>query len=232
MNCYKCGEDNEDGVAFCKACGAELSEVTEEHVCEPPHEEDESRHIKIIASGIACVFGVLLLVWCISGLIGCITEGGYEKPFRVATQLYSKDELKEKDIKKYIEVLPELKIELMEEVYQKTGENYTNIMIEQLKESKDKVESLYGENVKMTYKILDREKLEEEELEDLEDMWNNYRPEGDELKISSAYSCCVKFGFNGKKDKDVSYSKIIVCRVDGDWCFYSTDLGMFNGNIL
>lgn len=86
---------------------------------------------------------------------------------------------------------------------------------------KDDLEDEYGKKIKVSYKINDKEKLDEDELEDIEDTYNNYfaglLDDDEEYKVKEGYDLDITFKIKGNEDDDEEDVDITVVKVNGDW---------------
>lgn len=98
----------------------------------------------------------------------------------------------------------------------KMGEEYFK---EQVEEASKELKDEYGEDVKISYKVKEKEELGKEDLEDLNDRFKETFES--ESEITSGYRLDVEFIYTGtdissidEDDKDVTFE---VGKIDGKW---------------
>ena len=78
------------------------------------------------------------------------------------------------------------------------------------------LEDEYGDDIKVSYKIKDKEKIDKDDLEDLEDDIKDTYDE--KVKVSKGYELKIEMKIKGDDDKEKDTTKIKVYKIDGDWC--------------
>ena len=74
-----------------------------------------------------------------------------------------------------------------------------------------------GDKIKISYKVLDKTKIEKDELDDVkDDIKDDY--EDEKVKVSEGYNVCVKITVKGSDDKKTSYSTFSIYKINGKWC--------------
>lgn len=94
----------------------------------------------------------------------------------------------------------------------------------------DTLVDAYGKNIKVKYKITDKEKLDKDELKDIEKSLKEMLDE--KCKVKKGYEIEVEATVKGKDGKDTDDQDITVIKLDGDWVMYDETLGymfMFGG---
>ncbi len=94
----------------------------------------------------------------------------------------------------------------------------------------DTLVDAYGKNIKVKYKITDKEKLDKDELKDIEKSLKEMLDE--KCKVKKGYEIEVEATVKGKDDKGTDDQEITVIKLDGDWIMYDETLGymfMFGG---
>lgn len=240
MLCGKCGKENPEGAKFCEACGEELAAAVveetvavEEPAVEVPVEEiqtpaeeapvaeenygevsEKPANKLSIAKIIVAVVAIIVVIFGLKAIFGKGPEDVVKNQVKAINKAKVSYALKvmpkgiAKEIKK-----DDDKIEEMEEAMEKT---------------KELLKDRYGKNVKMSYKILDKEKIDKDDIEDYEDDYNDaieeYNEENDtklkDVKISKGYKLEVKYIIKGKDDKDSNISSVTVLKINGKWCAY------------
>ena len=135
--------------------------------------------------------------------------GGYKKP--VDNMVKAMETGKGKYLYK---AMPEFLIE-----YQYEDEKKSDIY-DDLDESMELItgmlEEEYGDDIKISYKIKDKDKIDKDDLEDLEDSIKDKYDE--KVRVSKGYELKVKMKIKGDDDKEEDTTTIKVYKIDGDWC--------------
>lgn len=238
--CTKCGATLEDNAAFCTSCGTKFEAVAQPQAApaQAPASSGESILDKVKANanveslkklqsdpnftkyvGIGAVaVVVLILIIILVNVIG----SGYEKP-----------------IDKFLKGIEKEDGEIiMEAFHEQELKSEKKDMEWTSKEQKDSYESMaklnyamyeaeFGKKLSISWKEVDREKLDDDDLKEyedtLEEMWDEKG-----LDVSKGYEVDVEIKVKGKDDKDELDGSFVVLKVDGDWCLYanSIDLGL------
>ena len=86
------------------------------------------------------------------------------------------------------------------------------------KELREDAEDQYGENLKITYKVKDKEKIDKEDLEDYE---SEYESKYDaDVTISEGYELETTVKLKGKDDSDEDDMTFTVVKIDSKWVIY------------
>lgn len=204
--CGSCGSQIADNATFCPNCGASAANAPaptpapaatqQTPYVQPTAAPAQNNNSKMI--GIALV-GVVVLV-LIFVLFGSLFGGGYKKPIAKMCKGLEKE-----DWKIYSECLPK---DQKKAIGNKRGKDI-------IKKAVEFMEDEYGKNIKISYKVTDKEKLDKDDIDDLED---NFKKRYDKkIKISKAYELEVKLTIKGKDDKDSDEVDFVVAKVDGKW---------------
>lgn len=90
-------------------------------------------------------------------------------------------------------------------------------------EQHDSLVDEYGKNIRIKHKITDKEKLDKDELKDIEKSLKEMFDE--KCKVKKGYELEVEATIKGKDGKDTADEKITVIKLDGDWVMYDEALG-------
>lgn len=84
------------------------------------------------------------------------------------------------------------------------------------------LEDEYGRNVKISFKVVEKEALDKDDIEDIEDEFkSNYSKRVD---IDKAYKLDLDVTFKGKEDNEtIVFDRIVVGKIDSNW--YIVDMG-------
>ncbi len=205
MICEKCGKENAEGMKFCEDCGAPLGGAN------VPNVDDIKAMImenKEKAIGLAAV--VVIVIAIIAILLG----GGYKKPI--------KNMIKAANTGKVTYALKAMPKQVQKEY--KDDDDVLERLEKSLENSKKADKKEFGDNVKYSCEILDKIKLDKEDLEDAEESLGEefeeaeYVDDADDVKISKGYKVAVKQTTKGKDKKEVDYDTVYVYKVNGKWC--------------
>ena len=83
----------------------------------------------------------------------------------------------------------------------------------------DNLEDEYGDDIKISVKYKDKNKIDKDDLEDLEEMYeDNY---DSKVKISKGYEVEIKATIKGDDEKETDTTTLSVYKINGDWCIMS-----------
>jgi len=87
------------------------------------------------------------------------------------------------------------------------------------------MEDKYGKNIKISVDFKDKEKLDKDDIEDIENDFDDMYDE--KISISKAYEVECEFTIKGKDDKDTDETSITVGKIGSRW--YIVDGGFALG---
>lgn len=226
--CTKCGATLDDNAAFCTTCGAKFDTAA------PAAKADENASIidKVKANanaegikslsanpnftkylGIGVVAVVAIIILCI--LISVLSSG-----WKTPIKKYFKA-IEEKDGEIYMETIHETSLKNTKKAYDWTNKEQKEYYDESVESTYDYLEEEYGKKLKISYKIIDKEELEDDDLKDYEDLLEDSWDEKS-LDVSKGYEVDVEVKVKGNDDDDDSIDgEFVVLKVDGDWCLVS-----------
>lgn len=158
----------------------------------------------IIIAAAAVAAAVILII-----LIAAFSTPAYEKPIEYFITGVEKDSYK--TVKK---AFPKFLIKELEDSYYDIED-----LIE---EAHEEAEDEYGRKFKMSYKIKKKSKLDKDDLEDLEDVIDDYYDE--EVKVSAGYKLKVEIKVSGGGESDKEKAEICVYKIDGQWVLMGAPL--------
>lgn len=229
--CENCGTELKDTDKVCPNCGAQVENVKKEDVKvetstntnvkaekQESAEKTESNvntntnnstnaakksnNTKLFAiiGGVAVALIVFIAI-----LIGTLS-GSYTKPLD-----YMCKGLQKASSKTYVKAFPSFMKSDIEKYYSD----------DTLEKQLDDFEDEYGKNIKISYKVLDKEKIDKDDLEKVEDKLKD-RYDGKKIKVTAGYKLTVKMTIKGKTDKDSDTTKFYVYKINGKWSFSSS----------
>lgn len=226
--CSNCGKQLDDNAVFCNNCGTKLGQPAQQQYSQPVDMSSYgfvNNGATAVKKGskktlvIVCAF-VAVLIAAVVILLVLVRGKGYEKPFDKMVKGVEKCDAKSL-ISMYIPdefsdaILNDE--DLSEKLYGADYDEYCEKMGEQFQEE---LEDRYGKNVKVSYKIINKEKLEKDELEDAQDQLDknldgikiDYKP-----KVKEGYKVKVKISYKGDDNKATDTQSVCVFKVNNDW---------------
>lgn len=220
--CEFCGAQMEDNAAICPACNATPSDAnstvntaevnnasaTENVGNNSANTETVEAAVSSTATAsapnknkiipiVVAVFAALVFLSIVVSVLG----GGYKKPLDNFCKGFNKE-----DAKYFLKTYPETYIE--EYVDEDDLEESLEDVLEEL-------EDKYGKNIKLKYKILDKEKVDKDDLEEMEEYYEDLTDES--VKITRGWELEVDVTVKGKKKDRTKEMDIVVLKIDGKW---------------
>lgn len=162
-----------------------------------------SKQALIILGGIAAAIIVLVI------LIFTVFGSNYETPIKNMVKV-----MESGSTGAYKDLFPSSQIKALESVYNVISDDGLDEYIkEAATEVHDNLVDEYGDNIKVSYKILDKEKLSKIELSDIEDSYSYLS----KSKVTEGYTLTLKMTIEGDDDTDTDEDDMQVVKVDGDW---------------
>lgn len=233
--CTKCGASCDDSTAFCTSCGAKFDSAAQPQAAATAGTEDKSildkfkenanvdtlkglqknpNFNKIVGIAAVGVLALIILIILISTL-----GAGYKKP--IGNFLKA---IEEKDPKAYVKTIPDFEYDYYKKKL-KDSDKYDkpeDLFEEQLEKSLEELEDDYGKKIKLSYKVVDKEKLDDDDLKDIKKIFKeNYDEKS--VDVSKGYEVDVEVKVKGKDDKDEEDVTFTVVKVNGDWVIYEVD---------
>lgn len=199
--CEGCGAEIDDAAVKCKACAdkeAQEKKAAADVASNPVKESATTKkpmNKTVLYGGIgaAALLVIVLLIVLISNLMG-----GFKTPINNMFKGMQKANLKT-----YLKAYPEF-MGMDEYIDQED-------MDEMLKSLEDK----YGKNIKISYKILDKEKIDKDDLKSVKEKISKYYDK--DVKVSQGYKVTVKSTVKGKDDSETDTDTMKVYKIDGKW---------------
>ncbi|MCI7805359.1 MAG: zinc ribbon domain-containing protein [Oscillospiraceae bacterium] len=198
--CMQCGTEIDDNAEICSSCGAAQTS-TPDGTAESTNESKKSNAPLIAAAAVIIV--ILLLI--MKALFG----GSYKEPIDNMCKAI------ETGKGKYLyKCMPEF---VLDEQYEDMKKS--EIIDELDDEAEDMLEDMedeLGDDIKVSYKIKDKEKIDKDDLEDLEEMLEDAYD--GKIKVRKGYEVDVKIKAKGDDDSDSQTMTLNVYKINGDWC--------------
>lgn len=198
--CEKCGAELNDTDKVCPKCGAAVAEkATKKDVNNDSVTKTEKDNKKTIAIVGGISAGIIVILIVIFSLI----SNAYKKPI----DNYFKGIQKESS-KVFVKAYPPFMKEKIEKDYDDS----------RLSKMVTSYEKEYGDNIKISYKVLDKTKMDKEDIKKVqENLQDSYKDQ--KIKVTDGYKVCVKGTIKGKEDKETDYSTMKVYKINGGWYF-------------
>ena len=181
--CSKCGAKLEDGTKFCATCGA-VQDVQE--TAAPAQEAPEAaptaekkpvkvdnKMVGLIAMGVVAIAAIVLICVIGSALFG----GGYKKPLKTLKKAVNSQST---DVDDVLDVLPKFvgnayddALGLVKDIDKDMVKDVEDGIADALEGMYDGLEETYGKNVKVSYEIKDKEKLDKDDCEDIAEAYSS-----------------------------------------------------------
>ncbi len=199
--CMQCGAQIDDNAEICSSCGAAQTSTSAGDAVAVNGDSKKSKAIVIAVAAVVVVIVLLLL----KALLG----GGYKSP--IDNVLKGMETGKGKYIYKAV---PEF---ILEEEYDDMKKSeIIDELDDYVGDYLDNLEDRYGDDIKISYKIKSKEKIDKDDLEDLEDDLND-EYDG-KIKVSKGYEIKARVTIKGDDDEDSNTNKFKVYKINGDWC--------------
>lgn len=216
--CSNCGSEIKEGTAFCSKCGARVGDAAQQTSdynqgtpnystnsygdgYMPGNKPNNNKMIGMAVVGVAAVVVLFLLF----KFIGLFTTPAYEKPIK-----YVCDGMEKGSAKTMMKAFPDYIVDQLEDNYGDMDE-FMDSMTENLEDS-------YGKRVKISFKVTDKEKIDKDDISDLEDEIESYYDEN--VNIKAAYNLEVEMKIKGSEDDDENDDELTVIKVGSKWYLY------------
>lgn len=198
--CEHCGSELKDNDKVCANCGAAVEGTAAKKDVKSAKvntEKVEKNNVKTIA----IVGGIIVAAIIVIVVIFSLISGAYKTPIKNYFNGVQKT-----NAKTYLKAYPEFMREDLEDKY---DEDFLEKRIESL-------EKTYGDNVKLSYKVVDKIKMTKDELDEYkDDLKKDYDDE--KIKVSAGYKVCIKLTVKGSDEKETNFMTLEVLKVNGKW---------------
>ncbi len=222
--CSNCGSELKEGTVFCSNCGTKAADAgqqapgntqqvmpnyTSNGYTGYNQQGNKPNNNKIIGMAVVGV-AALAVFFILVKLFGGITPPGYEQPIK-----YVCDGIENGSFKTMMKAFPEYITDQMEDYYGDEMDELMDGMVENLKDQ-------YGKRVKISYKVTDKDKMDKDDIETLEeDVEYNY---DEKVNIKDAYEIEVEMKVKGSEGSDEDESTVTVIKVGSKWYLYDQSL--------
>lgn len=228
--CTKCGASLDENASFCTSCGAKFYDSTApaQPAAEKVADANESvldkfkananaesikkltenpNFKKYVGLGAICVVALILIIVLCSML-----TGGYAKPVENMFEAIQK-----KDGELMMESYSEYEVDYKAEAYDMSKKEVSKYYKEIAKGSYDLVKEEYGRDFKIKVSIEDKEKIEKDDLKDIEEILQ-IKFDKKKLEVTKGYVLDCDIEIKGDDDEDTESGEFLVLKIDGEWC--------------
>lgn len=218
--CGICGAASEDYAQVCGNCGAPFAPAApaaapaavkeKKNIADsikiPGLEKLEPSKQALVKKIILIAVPAVALILILAILLGCVIlpNTGYKGTINKYLNAIEKE-----DTDKYMELV---------NAYDFDGNDDADDYIDDyLKDLYDDLEYRYGENIKLSFKVTDADKLTDDRIKDIQDMYEEGE-DCDNMEISKGYDVQGTLTIKGKDmDRDFEEISFIVIKEDGQW---------------
>lgn len=198
--CMQCGAQIDDNAEVCSSCGAAQTNTPDGETLSA---ENSKKSMAPLIAAAAVVVVILLLI--MKALFG----GSYKEP--IDNMCKAMETGKGKYLYK---CMPEFVLDDQYEDMKKS--EIIDELDDEAEDMLDDLEDELGDDVKISYKIKDKEKIDKDDLEDMEEMLEDAYD--GKIKVKKGYEVDVKITAKGDDDKDSQTMTLNVYKINGDWC--------------
>lgn len=167
--CGQCGTQMDDDALFCPSCGTRQEPVEAMAGYTESSTEGSKAPVYIACAALALVLTVAFII------IGTSLIGSYKSPIRNAGKAFNS---RSDNIGDYFSALPKLYtdiykdgMKLAAEINEGLTENAKDKIENILEDRYEDIEDYYGKNAKLTYDITNKEKMDSNELSEIEEFY-------------------------------------------------------------
>lgn len=175
-----------------------------------------NKNAKIALIGVGVLIIALIIVSAIA------FSGSYKDPLDNLVKVYE-----DGNGKALKNVMPAAQVEILEKTFDIVGEDIDDYFDETAKDVHDDIVSEYGPKPKISYEILEKEKLDKADLADIADDYSLSAlglSKKSDVKVTEGYNLAVVLTIKGSTDSNTEKMILTVAKVDGDWIFVNDSL--------
>ena len=216
--CISCGAELADDVMFCDKCGAGQNAESTNMLDSMAAKIGVSK--TVLLAGAGAIVAVVLVVMAVAA--ATVLGSGYKKPIENAEKA-----IKAEKADKFVKSYPEELAEALDDYYDNiSGKDFAEVVEDSIENRIDYYEDEFGKDCKVSYKVIDTIKLNEDELDDVS-KWIEKATDED-ITVKKGYKVVYKVTVDGKKEKYETFSTCMVVKAFGKWVFYTG--APFGGN--
>lgn len=215
--CPKCGKPFEENASNCAYCGAKNPAAPA--AVNPKVNEIVNKAKSLNKKNVVILAGAVVAVIVVIALLSSLLGGGYKK----AIDNFF-DFTVEGDVDKLEDLAPEDFWEELEDEYDVKMKDIKDSLEEEFEAQLENLEDEYGKNIKVKYKVIEKEKMDEDDLDDLKDMLKeNYGIA--KKSVKKALEVEVEATIKGKDDEDTEEQDMVIVKIGNKW-YLSTVFSM------
>jgi hypothetical protein len=213
--CPKCGKPFEENAANCAFCGAKNPAAPAPAV-NPKVNEIVNKAKSLNKKNVVIVAVAAIAIIAVISLLASLLGGGYKK----AIDNFFAFSI-ECDADKLDDLAPAKYWDELEDEYDVKLKDIKEEIEESFEEQLESLEDYYGKNIKVKYDILDKEELDEDDLDEIKDeLKEKYGIS--KKSVKKALEVEVEATIKGKDDEDTQEQDMIIVKIDNKW--YITDI--------
>ncbi len=212
-------------MAFCNNCGSYIEDETKScPVCNSIPDDNNKKNnlnasnafnsVKTKVAGnkkLALVIGVIAVVLVIVLVISLFGGKGYEK----AVDKYI-DVMLKGNVEKVKDLAPEAYWDYLEDTYDVDIDDLVEELEETSEDMLEAFEDEYGERIKISYKVTDADRFDEDDLKDVKDALKD-KYDIAKKSVTDAYELEIELKIKGSDDEDEDEMELYAVKVDGKW---------------
>ncbi len=207
--CPKCGKPFEENASNCAFCGTKNPAAPA--TVNPNVEKIVNKARSLNKKNIAILAGAVVALIVVIIIISSIAGNGYKK----AIDNFF-DFTVEGKVNKLEKLAPEDYWEELEENYDIKLKDIKKQLEESFENELEELEDDYGRNIKVKYKVLDKEVMDEDDLDDLKDtLKESYGIK--KKSVQKALEVEIEATLKGRDDEDTMEQDMVIVKIDGDW---------------
>ena len=207
--CPKCGKPFEENASNCAFCGTKNPAAPA--AVNPNVEKIVNKARSLNKKNIAILAGAAIALIVVIIIISTIAGNGYKK----AIDNFF-DFTVEGKVNKLEKLAPEAFWEELEEDFDIKLKDLKDQLEESFEAELEELEDEYGRNLKVKYKVLEKEEMDEDDLDDLKDtLKDSYGIK--KKSVQKALEVEVEATIKGKEDEDTMEQDMVIVKIDGDW---------------
>lgn len=215
--CNSCGTQLDDNTTFCNNCGTKV-EAAPQAQAQTAYAATSTKSLpkldkSLLKILIPAAAGIVLLIVVISIIVG----NGYKKPIKNMVNGFN-----DGDEEVYCDALPDFLIKK----YDKADDDYYKNVREKIKNQvksweESKVYDL-GDDIEVSYKILDKIEYNDDELESVQSLIKSMYDK--KVEVTKGYNVALLLTIEGEDGEFSEPAITQVYKIDGKWCVLDTNI--------
>ncbi|HKL79710.1 MAG TPA: zinc ribbon domain-containing protein [Mobilitalea sp.] len=235
--CSNCGSEVKEGLAFCSQCGTKVADATPQNEV-PQYSAPQNtspqgmqgqvpnayvnnnqgtkkpNNNKVIGMVVVGVVA-LLAIFALLKIVGLFTTPAYEKPLK-----YMTEGMEDGSFKKMMKAFPDYMTDPIDEQIDNYYDGETDEFMDMFT---DGLENEFGKRIKMSYKVTDKDKLDKDDIESMEE--DIEYSSDKKINIKEAYELEVEMTIKGSKGKETEDTEMTVIKIGSKWYLTEDSFG-------